>query len=785
LHVFNKHVLCENKFCDFRAGTAFDLLAAIEGSYEKALITARAAYSTRFAHISLADGLDAVDNLKKQRKLFDFFALYGRPTDTIGAINFVRARSWLRSVGMDADIQPSSILCLSKMQFLQLIEIAEDYSTKKKVSRRAIGKNGITIVIPVFAAPSVIAGFMYFPAHSQSSAVLHHFEECRFGFTGLLDYNPRNIKPTLFTEFTKALEYNTLCAKTDRSNFGASLVYEPRAKPQDWGFATMTYRPQPKEFLGLLKGVSEIAANCNVSVLVNEVMGEIPWKDFVKVKLIDQIVSSGVNKDTENLLNVFQLEDEIYTEVCKELEALNKFEAVYELNKVRQTKSLFTEDNLDFYKNAEGYYVVHPDGTKTTLTNFTCDFTKNIFFPDASLYCHTGTMYFNSIKYPLSVSSLDLSSAAALEGQARLAEFKNVNLNVEGSALPSITERKYSKHLLEYFRRLTSKLPRTEGVDNLGWSKRKQGFWTPWGKLTKQDWETDTRTPNPAHEFWDCYNLNMQPVPAAVHANVPRVLADLISKIVGLIGRSYSDFSLKPLPIIFTSDGHHLLRNIFRALGQMEPFSFSARSSSNLEVKGVRGFPMLVTGATKGQIERGTQSLVALGEVGQPIYGTVTDEELSEIMRMLPWLIRSCVQWILQTEGANFKLFNSVDYGTALSREGASIINSATNLEWPISTPVYLRLERVLNQIPFSLTKDFITQHLLDQNIIISVNGLDVNMEELYLELTTTCKRVTATANSVAVDSISMLGLLSNFYGQVPMMTRAGVPTAAQIATMG
>ena len=143
------------------------------------------------------------------------------------------------------------------------------------------------------------------------------------------------------------------------------------------------------------------------------------------------------------------------------------------------------------------------------------------------------------------------------------------------------------------------------------------------------------------------------------------------------------------------------------------------------------------------------------------------------------------MQWILQTEGANFKLFNSVDYGTALSREGASIINNATNLEWPISTPVYLRLERVLNQIPFSLTKDFITQHLLDQNIIISVAGLDVNMEELYLELTTTCKRVTSTTNSVAVDAISMLGLLSNFYGQVPMMTRAGVPTATQIATMG
>lgn len=782
LHIYTHHVLCENRFCNFRTGTAIDIIAAIDQSYGKALQTVRAAYPKRFNHLSESALYDIEAGLRKRRALLDFFIRHGKPDTEMGSIEMIQARSWLKTQSMDASVQTASILCLSRKQFSELLELSAQYCPEVPLPKYSLRPGSAMLVVPLFAAPSVLAGFFFFQSTSSTRMALHHFEEYKFGFTGLLDRNPRATRLRLHTDAITAIQANTEHARLRPDIFSVGMVYEPRGNYNDWLFNGVTYDPTDVP-VKLLRGVADLASK--MPVTVSTVQGNLSWSRFIIEHVLTGIIKSGISKETEDNINALQFSSSDFKQLLFELNQMRYLREAQTLEKMRQTRYIISQDGVLFYHAADGYYAIRTDGSRVELTNFTCEFDDNIIFPDTSVYAHTGTMHFRGAKYPLSISSADLASLEDMENAVRMTEFKHAKNSVEGSPTPTIKERHYARRLLGYFREQISNLDRHEGMDGLGWNHRKNGFWTPWGRISAEEWATNVRTPNPNYDFWHCYDLQMQPAPVTIHTDVPIVLADIVSKLIGLLGRSFADFAVKPLAIAFTSEGHNLLRNIFRALGQAEPFSFSVRSSSGIEIKGIRGFPMLVTGASRGQIERAGQTFVALGDIGTPIYGTATDQELNLLLPTLPWIFKECLQWIMKTAGGMLKMFSSVDYGTALAREGASIISQATGLTWPVSSPVHLRLERLLNQIPFHLTKNHLSQHLMDQTVIIYTKGLDVNMEELYLELTTICRTVLPAAESITVDAISMLDLLSNFYGQMPIMKREGIPSMSDFTQAG
>lgn len=779
MHVFDSYVLCESKECDFRTGTSFDLLAIIEGSYAAAISAAIQAYPSRFNHLKHSDVDFAASLFNQRRELLRFIMEVGSGQSALTDINVLQARNWLRHIGVDVQAQPYSALVMSRAQFGQFLILLDQISGDRPVPRIPLGKSQPAIVLPLFASPCVVAGAVMFPLRQSGDMRIFHTGKYRFGFTGLLDMHPDCTQRHVFANVLTALQYNTEAAKTFRDHFGTSVAYDPRAGLRIWQPDNAVYEFR-NETPANMSAIAELAGSTTLSVQRGQLELPMTWSDFCLQHVLDMIYAAqGITQEVRLVLSALKYDEPKFQRLIDELQQHGQLDWAAHVAEVRQTQMIHQAGKVMFYRSATGYYAIRADGARADISNFILTFHSNVVFADSASTCHVGVMTFRGHEYPITMTSEQFNAAGTVEETARLAEFTKASIN-PGGDLPTIHERQLVRDLLQYFRQVTSCLPRSEGIDGLGWTRRRSAFLTPWGKISETEWNPAVRVPNPIYDMWGSYDLTQHPVTAPLTADIPVPIADLISQIIGMIGRSHADFFVKPIAVLYTPEANRILRSLFNALGQVEPYSFSVRDGSNLEVRGLRGFPMLITGATKGQVERSKQPLFALGDTGISIFTNPTDEELKTACRMLPWIVQKVVQWILATKGEQVKVFNSVNIAAALVREGAGIIRAACDLEWPESQPIYATIERMLNQIHFNACQQLLSHHLGDQTITLDMSRIvDVDQTDLHLELSREARTVRFEDKRLIVDALSFLRLLENFYGQIPPMARTGLPPAA------
>ncbi len=774
--VYQNYVNCQNKSCRFRAGQAIDLLAQIEGGYARAIESVFSAYKSRLSGFTYADRDELQRQLESRRSLFEFLLQESGTAQTLKNIELIQAKTLLRKSGVDLGVQTTSIFVLEKAAWLRFCEFATAAFHDCCPPRLPLGDNQPVIMIPLFAAPCTVSGCIAFPARNPSAAKVCNFGEYRFSFTGLLDLHPQCRHIFLASSFHDALSANTNNAEIARESFNVFACFEPRGKIDNlWAPEQVVFRYDTSRHQ-ILNAVAEFAKKVAVDVVDPAVPGLTSWSTFVVEVVVRAIEKAGqVSREVASLISALRLDDAKHLAIIAALHGRAQFEWAAAVDFIRQTQLISHDGKSAYYKSPGVYYVKRSDGGRMDITNFTVDLRRNIGFMGITEICHEGVMHFVGREYPIILHSADFNTPGTFEDAVRRAEFRHPELNPAGK-LPTVLNRNHVREILNHLKVVVSDLPRAEGLDGLGWSKRKHELYSPWGKISADEANMNVDVPNPAYEFWHCFALGQKPVPAALSADVPVGVADLISQMVGMLGRSFADYFVKPIAYSFTPEANFVLRNIFLALGQQEAFSFSVRAGSGLEVKGIYGFPLFVTGATKSQLERSNQAFIALGDHGHAFYTVVGEEEMSTIGQMMPVLFQKCVQWLIKTKGRALKFFNSVNHANSLQREGAAIIREAAQLNWPESQPNYATIERLLNQISFVKGEAHFTQHLVDQTIQISLHGItDVNATDLQLELLREARSVIVGNGVITVDAISMLHLLENFYGQIPPMTRAGM----------
>lgn len=774
MFVSQTYVMCESKTCEFRAGTAIDLLAAIEGDYWRAIKVCARAYPSRFSEQTEEHNEEVVAALQRRRALFDFICNASAKAFSLANIDVVQARSYLKNLGIDIDRQPFSVMVLEREELAEFMKLA-DAAAETRLPRVALGDNHTALLIPLYASPCVIAGFIAMPTNRPREVRISHLGRFKFGFTGLLDMHPmcRNIE--LFTGFTAALSSNTANGKVRRDFFSTAVYHDPRGRTCMWQpyGATFQYR---NEAPAILSGLAELAHGNDLKVFRGKAEPS-TWQEFA-LDLVTHYIeeAGGVTNAVAMCISALRLNESDHFQLIDRLNQSGRIQWAFAVDRLRQTQLLFVgEKKTAYYKHAGGYYAIRSDGSRVDLTNFLVNFEGNVTFADTNITVSAGTMLFRGHQYPITFQSGDWNSPLNIEQAARAAESKMPGLS--GKVMPQLRDRTYGRVLGEWLRRQAGEAMGIEGLDGLGWTRSNSSFFAPWGKISEREWDPRVRTPNPAYDFWSHYDLDHQPIPLEPFAeDIPIEVADIISSIIGAIGRGYSGMKVKPLAYLYTQDSNFVLRNIFRALGQISPVPFNAREGSGLTVAGLNGFPMLVTGATTSQLEMSLHPFFALSDAGIPFYSSISEEQLSRVMRMLPWLVQTSIQWIIATKGREVKMFNSVHMAATLSREGAQIIKLAAGLDWPLSTPNYATLERLLNQIPFTRGEEYFTQDLGAQTITISLQGVrDVDEADLYHELRRHAHQVTHANGAFTVDAISLAYLITNFYGAWPPMRVVGL----------
>lgn len=776
LHVFTYCVMCDNKSCRFRAGTAIDLLSEIEGGYLEAIRSAQSAYPDLFPNLNTVEPDGMSETLRNQRAVLEFILRQGREVSQMSTITAVQATTWLRHLGITLSDQPFSIMVLERPALLEFVQRVNAV-TSRPINKMAIGTNQAAVVIPLFANPAQLSGFVMFPSREPERAKVTCFGKFRFGFTGLLDMHPRCASVDLFSNATHALTANSTNAKIYRERYAVSVVYDPRSAVQRWELPAPVFHPQ-NESSELLGGIAEFAANTDLKVSFGGANPlKLDWAEYCLDYAFSEIdKSDAITPKTRLILSALKFTDAQYQTLIDELHQAGKMMLAAEIDRIRQIKLLLVDGKVSLFEHAGGYYLIRGDGTRVDLTSFVLTFDQNVIFADSGVYGHCGVMRFGSRQYPVAFLSHNFNSINAVEAAAREIEAKNKSRDLHGP-IPTIRDHQSGRILLNYFRSAVECLPRREGIDGLGWTARRHGFFTPWGKLTAEDFLSDVRFPNPRYIFWDCFDLQTEPLMHDYDVDMPSGVADMISQIIGMIGRAHTDYSIRPVPILQNMESMRVARAIFKSLGQVQPYSFRTRESGILDIKGLHGFPLLISGATRSQIERAEQPLFALSDFGSSIYMDVSDADLTEKMRQIPRILTQCVKWIMQTSGSKLKIFNSVSGATALAREGAAIIRNACGIEWPESQPIYATVERLLNQIPFRRGAEFFTQHIRAQTVTIDLHGLqNVDATDLMLELQRSSKTVQIVDEQCTVDAISLMQLLEAFYGQLPPMTQIDLP---------
>ena len=782
LHAFSTYAICEHKRCKFRTGTAMDFMALLDGGYKTAVKSVLTAYPSRFAHDPDPDISQIAHQLEDRRALIQFLLEASEMAGNSMMIAEVQTAGWLRTAGIQIAAQSASCLVFSGARYKEFVKKAATAYPDATLSPLPISNSQAAVVIPLYSSPAVITGWMAYPSGRPEDVVVNWLNECRFAYTGLLDIHPHCQRIELHTSDSMALAANSVNAVAFRDRFAVCVHYRPKCSEKLWEPQEVIFHLR-KETAAGLSGVAELAIGGKVSVKRADDDLLETWDDFVVRHVADAVRERrGVDAGVGLLISALRYNDHHYTSLISELQQDGKLDWAAAIERIRQTRLIHKDGSLSYYRTAHGYHVIRDDGSKVDLTNFTLELRNNVVFVDSKATCHMGVLQFQGKEYPFSLTSQQLQALSTLEDAARVSELAKPEDNPAGK-LPTIRERNYARELLVYFRSISENLPRVEGLDGVGWTERRKAFMTPWGKVTAKEWNPDIRYGNPLCDFWKIYDLTLTPVPGENTTDVPVPVADLISQLVGMVGRGYADFPTKPVCLVYTPEGNYIMRNLFRALGQLEPYSFSSREGSSVEIKGCRGFPMLVTGASQGQMEKSKQALVSLSDYGQAVHCAVDDATMSRVMLMVPRIMQQCVQWIMSTQGSALKVFSSVSNSAALAREGASIIRNATGLEWPMSQPLHQTVERLLNQIPFARGTEFFTQHITNQTISIRLGTIkDVDLQDLLLEMTRECRSASIENGICTADVHSMIGLLENFYGgKTPPMNYEGLPKIVEM----
>jgi len=754
------YAACHSGSCEFVAGAPIDLLAAKSG-YREAVETMAASFG------SVLPGLDGVairqtaDRAQARRRLLTGLLDCVTDHSVPGSIDRIEAAGWFRSIEVDLAIQPRSAILLTPSQWAQYRAALEAWDPTIRIPKVA-GRSTrqCIVVIPYFSAPGRLSSLLLTRTGNPLDLRKLHLCASRFSFTGLLDLHPAHTDPLVCRTFPEAARLNTANADFARDQFAVAIMHRPDCA------ADMQWRPGRlrcglDDSLGNTAVLSDLA-RAFPAVWVEVANQPVRWDQYAADHAFRCAMADG--SDFEPEFRALKLPDTAVTELLKRLMDAGALKAATRVEAMMRNRLLFVEGDTEYHQDGEHYVAIRSDGRRTILSNFTVELERNVVFADSRIFAHAGGIVFGGQKTPCVITTAAINSLAEIQSAAQIATCAS---GAGGDTVPMFQNCQTARALLGWFRNCLSALPRVEGLDCLGWNDERTAFFSPWGKVMESK-ITEVRIPNPNHKFWGHFQLGMEPGTAVI-PELPAALRDLCGQLVAICGRAYAHLPERAVMRRQTGRAQAFLTSVFSAIGQTRPIVTAVRDAGSRKfLEGVSGFPLLLICQDGDGMRQGG---VVLGETG----GDVETVELPDL-GFLRYLMSECCAWMMRTKGVDLKIFNSIDPGVALIREGAHIIRQAMGIEWVESHPVSSTMEEFLNTIAPARVPEFFTHDLLAQTFEIEFSGSPGLLDDAIVELSHRCKKIRRDGTMLVVDAIGGIDLLKDFYGTMPQVRRKQTP---------
>ena len=492
---------------------------------------------------------------------------------------------------------------------------------------------------------------------------------------------------------------------------------------------------------------------------------QIAWAPFMLDEIVRGIRSKGFSGETQLLLDTAKLGAADMAKLIATLRQQGLHSALAALDLYLQQAPVFQQDSWSLYSTPAGYFAARGDELRKAVTNFTIELETNLVFTDSSDLFHSGTVSFLGNRYPILLDHRHLDNPKDLEAVVRGAEAKGAKTDEE-DVLPAVIEKTGLKLVVAHLRAAQARLPRAQGLSYLGWNRSKTRFCAPtWQTDITQ--KTDMRfTFHPDSEVLRAFSAE-PPEDMALTGKLSSGMCGMIAQLVAMTARTYMGLPIRPVRVQDSQAARRILLVLFGGLGQKEIYRLAFNVRYAEEVRHLRGYPILASGYTSGQIEKSALPAFLLTDVGIPVAGDIQETELLLASGVLRRALQSVAAWLLKTEGKAFVRERSISNDVELTREGQWLLKTVCGFEkWPDAPIRYQVIEQVLRMIPADQVPNYFQHHLAGQKVYFTYAPFasTVDLTTLELELRSRCESFKRTPTFFVMDALTSTQILNNYY---------------------
>jgi len=771
LFILDTGFLCEETGCSFRAGGVFDLLKVSEklDSYEKTLSRMTSMLPQLFADQDfLQDSFakhEIVRVLEARRGLYELLLELARMQvdhhQTAALINQLRA-----SANVDTIPSPYCFFPVPDGHKERLARIMRKYG--------GVGwpdtSNYSLILMPYFVNHHTVGVMLYKNGVNDRHHKHQKLESRQFQFLGLMQADPRVTDYSLVPTYAQVLKKNAEFSQTDPSKVALHLMRDSGSDlDPSWMPSKVTY---------LQSGQTEwnplfmLASHTEVEIANSSHFADkpIPLLDKILFHIEERILSEGITKEVELLIQQAQLFPGAVERLKEQLSASHNLEALGDLDRFLQTKVLeITKNDGKLILRDDSYMLVQEDGSENHLSNFALKFHKNIRFYNSKDVYHSVDLLFGGRTIPMNIITQDLHNPRKLVEAVQHFPSEDMTLDeVTGLPVLSETSGRPITTLMRYLKKIPGTIPVVEGIATLGWSPGRELFHGPNFRIAERG-QVDFGDIHfhPGSFLLSHFTNDVPHEVRAIHSSLPRVAKDYISIFVALIHRSFHGIQHIAVPVCRDLGGERLISEICGAVGQTKPIRFNESQWSRGGIP--TNYPVFGTGSTYQQTQKLKSPIFMLTERGAVVEKVFSEEVYDAIGQTMREVFYSYLEWVMQGYNIEFSYQRSVDPNCVLAKEGQDIIRRAMGIEWEITTPAYSVLDTLFDSIPFERTQDYLAVDLNKQQVELNLSGLPaIDKTDLQLELSQFATGVVLTEHGVAAKDIDMKYLAETYYQDTP-----------------
>lgn len=720
-----------------------------------------------------------------RRRIFNAVMIPERKGNA-ASVDKVGLESKLATSGIDLNVSRRVAVVMEAGDWARLRERCEDAGISLDLPDKA------RIVYPHFKDFSTLSSLYVQGTRPQFDRVITLYPS-RMAFSGLLSTYPEDevymssdssLAGTVMFSFRDKCKPAT-CLGVITDNTSANIGWKPVS-------AKYITRVDDTDFR---KPAVLAREGIQIKVLQSQTSGDIyggmheDWDSFIVDRILEELIEKRqISSKAKLLLESCKLSPENKHLMALRLRQEGLFAVADVINQMFHDGILLENNQVRLLVTDTGYKFQKQfalDAPPEELTNFTMELLANANFPeDANVY-HRAKITLRGQTFDTVIKHDDLETSRKLDRAVKVAEMAANAGKQDNRVTPVISELNIARFLIPYFREVTSKLPSEDGVSALGWNGMRSIFHGPGFCVSKKDGETmidhKTRVKHPGILVLNNYDFTTSSN-AMVSAEIPHELADVISQMCAVIGRTYHGYHVKPIAIRNSPVAMQTMKRLFRGIGQTSPLEMNSNQRMASDIPGIKGYPVLATGYNRQQMRVSRLPLFMMADYGASIEGPYTEEQLVAAENSMRMLMQKVSYHLLNTDGAHFKRVNSLSYENELVREGADLVCRASSLNaWPISVTPYEAVEKVLRSIPVNEVRKYFAHDLSDQVVYFYYGTTPVksSKQDLILELSPLVTTLKDGGKHLVLDAASALDILQNFYHEQVQLEPVNLPAFA------